>query len=227
MIWLFLKGAWAFLAKIPWQVWALLALAAAFFGYGEYRDHKATKRTEARVNAAWEKRQADAQKAFAVAMQKKREQVADLVVDGIAKSDAQERELRDERARHDATFAQLKARRTDYVTEAANRNCILTRGVVLHFNAGAARANGTADPSPAPAPPADLVDAPAGVSLDQYAGAVEATQDALGSCRSQVTGWQRYWHDVNAWQEKLGGILETCFPQQLAPIPNNEGVPAS
>lgn len=201
----------------PWQAWAIAAAIAAAWLWLGWHDHslRAEERTE--VNAQWEERQREAQAKFDAAMDVKRGEVSDLVLAGLARRDAHAGELRQSQADHDAKFAALAARRPTYVTQKAVADCSLTRGVVLQFNAGAARANGAVDPPSASQPGADAVDAPARIALDRYTRAVEDTQSALGTCRLQVTGWQQHWVDVGLWYASLARILDTCFPSKGTP----------
>lgn len=211
------KAALGVLAKVPWWVWAIAGAALALWLYTGYVDRRGRADERVKVNAEWEKRSAAAEARFAAAMDRKRGEVSDLVLAGIAIKDSHARELRDRELEHEVRFEELRKRRPSYVTEKAVAGCTLTRGVVLQFNSGAARANGAPDPAPAAEPAPGLVDEPAGIALDRYTGAVEDTQSALGTCRGQVQGWQRHWVDVTAWYSSLARILDACFPKGATP----------
>jgi hypothetical protein len=195
-------------------LWAWVAAAALVSGWLwlGWHDHAIRTEVRAEVDSEWAEKQRAAQAAFDAKMQAKRGEVADLVLAGVARRDAHAAELRQAQADHDEKFAALAARRSVNVTQKAIADCSLTRGVVLQFNAGAARANGAHDASPAAEPGADVVDAPAGIALDRYTRAIEETQSALGTCRGQVIGWQQHWADVGLWYASLARILDTCFP---------------
>lgn len=216
-----LLTAWGVVSRIarliPWQVWAALGVLVAFWGHGRYVEHATTQRVALEVNATWQKRMATAKANFAAEMDRMRGNVSDLVLAGISERDARDRQLRDVLAQMDQDFVDLKNRRPSYVTSKAIADCTLTRGVVLQFNTGAARANGAPRPASAPEPAPGLVDEPAGIALDRYTGAVEDTQLALGTCRVQVTGWQQHWVGVTAWYDKLRATLNQCFPQEISP----------
>lgn len=202
---------------VPWWAWAgAAALVSAWLWLG-WHDHALSAKVRAEVNAQWEERERAAQAKFDADMTRKRGEVADWVLAGVARRDEHADELRRAKQDHDAKFAELEARRPTYVTQKAVADCALTRGVVMQFNAGAARANGAVDPSAASQPAPGAVDAPAGITLDRYTGSVEATQSALGTCRLQVTGWQQHWADVGAWYARLATILDTCFPTKGTP----------
>lgn len=214
-IWLltFGRGALNFLAAVPRPVWYVLGAALALWLYTGWIDRGARKDERAKVNATWEEKERVADARFAAEMNRKRGEVADWVLAGLATRDAHARELRESEIKHEAAFTDLANRRRNYVTEKAVRDCPVTRGMVMQFNSGAARANGTVDPAPAPDPAPGVADAPAGIALDRYTGRIEDTQAALGSCRGQVLGWQRHWSDVTAWYAGLARILESCFPK--------------
>lgn len=217
------KGAAGFLAKIPIQVWVALGLIAAVWfaawridAWLEARDQRSRAEERAKVNAAWDERKRVADAHFSAEMNRKRNEVSDWVLAGLATRDALARELRGAELALVDAFDELHNRRPFYVTEKAIAGCTLTRGVVMQFNAGAERANGrvAAPDAPGAAQPApDAVDEPAGIALDRYTGAVEKTQLALGSCRAQVRGWQQHWLDVTAWYAELARTLDTCFPK--------------
>jgi hypothetical protein len=200
-------------------LWAWVAAAALVSGWLwlGWHDHAIRTEVRAEVDSEWAEKQRAAQAAFDAKMQAKRGEVADLVLAGVVRRDAHAAELRQAQADHDERFAALAARRSVNVTQKAIADCSLTRGVVLQFNAGAARANGASDAAAAPDAGAASVDASAGVALDRYARAVEDTQSALGTCRLQVTGWQKHWADVTAWYASLAHVLDTCFPTKGSP----------
>lgn len=119
-------------------------------------------------------------------------------------------------AKHQADMDALRAQRRNDVTEKANAACDLHRGVILHFNAGAACANGSeaaCDQGTTGASAGD-VDASAGVSLDTYVGGVEDTQRALGTARGQVIAWQAYYATVlQPWITTTIDALSSCVPK--------------
>jgi hypothetical protein len=198
-------------ASSRWQAWAAAAAIATAWLWLGWHDHALRTEERTEVNAQWEERQRAAQAKFDAAMLQSAAR-SPTWCSPAWRARCARRELRQAQADHDAQFAALAARRPSYVTQKAIADCSLTRGVVLQFNAGAARANGAHDASPAAEPGADVVDAPAGIALDRYTRAIEETQSALGTCRGQVIGWQQHWADVGLWYASLARILDTCFP---------------
>lgn len=206
-----IESAAKLVAMVPWrkwQTWALIGGALAIFGGYVWLDvhdqallagaAKEKADAVAAERAACRKREKDSNDHYA-------HQLADLqaYIDGRAADEAKhDQALRDAAARERAARAkaedQLANERTRNVTAEAARLCTLTRGVVLQFNAGAAEANGGDELAIAAAGASGglAVDAPAGLPLAAYTGAVEGTQRALRACRAQVTGWQRYHAEV-------------------------------
>jgi hypothetical protein len=202
----------AILRKIPPVVWGVgIVIVVAYFAL-EWHDARvraeAIKPLQDEITAA--------NKAYAdnlVALHRKLE-----IADGNAQAAELKhtQELAAAEKKHQAAFATLEAKRNANVTAEAARLCTLTRGVVLQFNAGAARANGSDAPDDqAPAGSgSQAVDAPAGVPLNTYAAAVDATHDALGACRDQVVGWQTYHANVvQPWIASTLEALSTCIPK--------------
>ncbi len=218
-------GLWApvmaFLAKVPREFWiagaAIVAILIAFNVWLDAHDEGIraddAKKYEAREKAANE---AAEKRAAALARQLELATAAAAIAAEKSAKEAAQREA----ALHQRITALEKARQTD-VTPEANRRCDLTRGVVLHFNAGAAAANepaGGGESAAAPGADRGDVDASAGVSLDTFAGAIEQTQSALGTCRNQVTSWQTYHATViTPWIDKVTAALSSCIPQGASP----------
>jgi hypothetical protein len=205
-------GLLTLLKLVPLKAWLWLAAAAAVAVLAWRVDANIRADERGKVNAVWQKRQAEAEKAYQEQIAHLRGEIADWVLKGLADRDAAAAALRTEMARHDQTFEQLKQRSAAYVTPEAVRRCDLTRGVILQFQSGAARANGEADPSPAAEPGAAAVDAPSEVPLDRYTAAVTETQSALGACRVTVVGWQKHWDLVTRWYEGLREKVNECIP---------------
>jgi hypothetical protein len=202
---------WGFLKRIPWQVWAVLAAGLAFMIWLGVHDHALTKKVTLERDTYWQGREKEANDKYAADLNRKRGEISDLVLKGLADRDALEKKLHDQAMAADVKFNELKNRRSNYVTQTANSRCDLTRGVILQFNSGAARANGAPEPvdSRATDPGADLVDRSAGVSLDTLSAGIESTQKALGKCRNQVIGWQQFWSTVVVpWHDSLARTLK-------------------
>lgn len=196
-----LLAAKAVLSKVPpwvWEALAALILAAALFVTGvlwlarhdaEIRDQtgKYYEGREAIATAAWERKLTATNARLERATSNAEMQAAQLRAElAKAQQDGQ------------AARAAAEAERKRNVTPAANRDCQLHAGVILQFNTSAARANGV-DPANDPATAsarAFAVDAASGISLDTYVAAVDGTQGALGACRAQVIGWQKYWSTI-------------------------------
>lgn len=51
---LILKGAWGLLRRVPWPLWAFLALVLAFYLYGEHKDAAGESRGRAELQAKWD-----------------------------------------------------------------------------------------------------------------------------------------------------------------------------
>lgn len=210
-----------------WETWALFALAGSIFAARVALDMHDQKLLEV----------AHQEKVAAVAAERKACQAREDESNaryraGLAALEAQlaAAKVAAEKAAKDLAVAQAKARaerersgkeleaeRSRNVTPEANRLCVLTRGGIVQFNAGARRANGQSHfvaTEPAAGAGAGLVDDPAGVSFDTYERAVEGTQDALGTCRAQVTGWQDYHAKViKPWIASTLKALEACVPR--------------
>lgn len=199
-----------FLGKIPWQVWAILGVSVAFMLWLGAHDRALTKKVTAERDTYWQGREKEANDRYAAEMNRKRGEVADLVLKGIADRDALEKKLREQNAAAERKFTELENRRSAYVTPLADSRCIVPRGFVLQFNAGAAEANGAPEPhgSAAADPGADLVDAASGIPLSAVSRVATDTQAALGKCRTQVIGWQEHWANVLVWYASLTEILK-------------------
>lgn len=202
------------LKLVPTQVWVGLGLFAAAVTWLVIHDHRIRDEQRTADVAEFDGKMKAAQAVFAAELDKKRSEVSDLVLRGLAERDANAKALQDEAVKRDAVFAQLKAQRSTNVTPAAVAACgDLHRGVIVQFNLGAAHANGAADGAPAANAPAESPDAASGVTLDRYSAAAEDTQNALGTCRAEVSGWQKHWSTVTAWYDSLRQLLNSCFPQ--------------
>lgn len=220
-------GLWpvvlAVLRKIPRPVWIALAAVAAVavLAYNADRlikahDQRVADTASAARDELWKARE----KAAGEAYDKQLEQLQTKLDATAKKLDEVERlaaeDLERQRRTFDERFRALAAQRSTNVSQAAVDACHLTRGVIVQFNAGARAANSDGEDPPAAAAGAgrEAVDAPAGVPLDRYATAVEDTQRALGIARRQVTGWQRYHHDVILpWIASATEALASCSPK--------------
>lgn len=202
------KGALAILSKIPMWVWVALGAAVAVWFYGAHERSEGRKESDKHWKAVIEMKQAQ----HTAAINAKRMEIADWVLKGIADRDKLDAKLRAAERDYEARVAEQDQRRSHYVTPVAVARCDLTRGVVLAFNDGAAGANGEerGAGSAAPDPGAAIVDAASGVPLDHYTSAVAATQNALGSCRRQVIGWQEHWALVTGWYDGMRARLEAA-----------------
>lgn len=222
-----LRGAAAAFRALPTNVKvaiiAVLAIAGAAIGavlWLNVHDQELTAAVTAKVTAerdsywsAREKAANDAYTAAITALNRKLE-IAYSNAQAAAKKAAAEAAARE--AKHQADMDALRAQRRNDVTEKANAACDLHRGVILHFNAGAAVANGSPageDPGAARSDALD-VDASAGVSLDTYVAGVEDTQRALGTARGQVIAWQAYYATVlQPWITTTIDALSSCVPK--------------
>ncbi len=213
-------GLWplviGFLRRIPWQIWGIVGTAAMLIIWLNYHDAALAAKVTKERDDYWQARETKANKDYAdnlVAIHRKLE-----IADGNAR-DASARhalELAARDKKHAADFAVLEKRRAENVTAKANADCNLTTGVILQFNEGAARANGSdaARAAAATGPGAGAVDAPSGITLDTYVAGVEGTQGALGACRNQVIGWQSYQANViKPWIASTLEALSTCIPK--------------
>lgn len=222
-----MAALWALGKLVPWQVWAVIGLGVALLAGDAYfhvwlavHDHK----LEAEVSAAVKKERDDFwgaredasnaahEKALAVLQLK----LSTSLASARAAAAKHARDLAAAQLARDAAQESLANRRSLDVTAEAARMCTLTRGVVLHFNEGAACANGDlAACDRRTAGSADVaVNEPAGVSLDTYTAGVERTQDALSTCRAQVAGWQSYHATVIApWIASMLEALQLCSPK--------------
>jgi hypothetical protein len=212
---------WPFLRAVPWPVWAILAAAVAGAVWLDYHDQLLTKRVTDERDTFWKARERAALEEFEakiLALNKRLDVANTNAAAAAAKAAADIARTKRER---DQANAELEKQRSRNVTAEANRMCTLTRGVIVQFNADARSANGQREPfarDPAAGAGPELVDAPAGVSLDIYSGAVAETQRALGACRDQVTGWQQYHRDVlTPW---IASTLEA-----LSSFPTTKGTP--
>lgn len=214
MIALFWK-ALGFLKMIPWQVWAILGAAMSFWLWLGAHDAALTKKVTLDRDAYWQGREKAANDRYAADMNRKRAEVADLVLAGIALRDQLEGVIRAQAAAFQTEFDRLNNRRAAYVTPLADSRCVVPAGFVMQFDAGAAGANGKGavhDPAAADPGP-QLVDAPSGIALSRVSDAVTATQQALGDCRRQVSGWQSFYSTVLIpWHASLAKTLQGTPP---------------
>lgn len=200
-----------FISKIPWQVWAILGAGVAFMLWLGAHDRALTKKVTAERDTYWQGREKESNDRYAAEMNRKRGEVADLVLAGIAMRDKLEGLIRAQAAAFEVEFTKLNNRRPTYVTSLADSRCIVPAGFILQWDAGAAKANGAPEPDDpaATGPWPQLVDAPSGIPLSRVSEAGTATQQALGDCRRQVSGWQAYYSTVLVpWYDSLSAIVK-------------------
>lgn len=156
------------------------------------------------------KRELEAQ--IAAAAEKRREDISTLVVDLSGRNQRLAEQLALERGRDNRVFITLKEKVPVYVTQAADRGCIVPRGFVLHHDA-AWRG------SELPAAPAGSVDAPSGVPLS---GVADATADNAKTCRDfrrEAELWRTWYRDTQArWDAFARGTQG-----QPAAVPGTKG----
>jgi hypothetical protein len=210
-----------------WETWAVIGVVLAaigfkfWIGYHDAELARVAAADQAKAVAARDKHcqdredESNARYRAALAILEAELATAKAAAEAAAKdlADALAR-AKAERAR---TGKELEDARSRNVTAQANAMCTLTRGVVVQFNAGARRANGKSpfgDGDPAAGTGSQLVDEPAGVSLDTYERAIEGTQDALATCRAQVIGWQKHYTTVlKPWISSTVNALNSCVPR--------------
>lgn len=184
----------------PWVLLGLLAAALAIAvsseQFGENRQENADK---AKLLAEERKTSAERDKRY--------EAVAQLVVDQGKRDAAAALELEQAHARVIVVTKFIREKVPAYVTPLADSRCIVPVGFVQLFNAAASGQADQADTS-APATTGGLsVDRPSGVALSAVG---TRTVDNFGTCHeleTQVAGWKKYGHEVDAWSVKVNAIF--------------------
>lgn len=156
------------------------------------------------------KRELEAQ--IAVAVEKRRQDVSELVVDLSGRNQKLAEQLALERGRDNRVFITLKEKVPVYVTQAADRGCIVTRGFVLHHDAAWRGAE-------LPEAPAGSVDVPSGIPLS---GVADATADNAKTCRDfrrEAELWRTWYRNTQArWDAFARGTQS-----QPAAVPETKG----
>lgn len=120
--------------------------------------------------------------------------------------DQRDREFKDGQTKLAAAVAELKEKRSAYVSTLSTRACPdLPAGYLLHRRNAADIANGK--PASAPEPSPELAAASTGVSLPAIARTDEDQAFAYRGCQQLVAGWQTYYLDVQAWKLEVDKIL--------------------
>jgi hypothetical protein len=193
---------------------ALVVLHFALMKEAVSREHDAVT---VERNTYWKAREDEANRNYAAALVTLHRKLEIADSNAAAAKAKHEAELVAKDAKHRAEMDAQDKERSENVTKEAVAACgNLHRGVIVQFNTGAARANGTHvdEDQPAAAARRALADEPSGIALDTYAAAVDATQDAVGDLRNQVIGWQKYHAEVvTPWIASTLDALSTCIPK--------------
>lgn len=166
--------------------WVLIVLAV--WGWHAWRIHVAVES----VRAEW---RADVKKAE----NKRRDDIAGLVVDLSGRNTALADALRLSQSREAAAAAARKPELRNYVTAKADAGCIVTSGFVLEHEA-AWRGSGL------PPAPGESVDAPSGVPLSEVAAVDDDNATACRIIRDEALTWREWYATVSArWAEFVEG----------------------
>lgn len=201
-----LQGLFRLVCEYPRAAAAVVAVLALWWGHNYLvdRDVKAAvKAALAENNAAWQDREDKARAGFDVAIHKKRQEVADLVL--------QQQEINAQWQavynRVNADRAAVLARRIEevprYVTPLADSRCIVPAGFLLHTARAIDAANGNPGvgrQEPAEAVPQEtvgLVDRPSGVPLSTVDAWIQRLIDAGKGWRDRAVMCDR-WVDEQA-----------------------------
>lgn len=180
-----------------WKLWAAAAVLALVAGGLAWWRHDIAARATAELRAE-----------IATSQARRREEVAEYVLDMSARNTALVGELLLERGRVKTETRYLKQKVTDYVTPLADSRCIVPRGFVLHFDA-AWSGRGAALPGSA----GRLVDEPSGVPLSRVEDVVTDNAGACHELLAEVRAWRRWYpehksnHDARAarWNAQSRG----------------------
>lgn len=201
-----LQGLWRLVCEYPRATAAVVAVLALWWGHNHLVDLEvkaAVKAALAENNAAWQGREDLARAEFEATIQKKRQEVADLVL-RQQEINAQWQTVYN---RVNADRAAALARRIEevprYVTPLADSRCIVPAGFLLHTARAIDAANGkpgVGRQDPAEAVPQEtlgLVDRPSGVSLSAVDAWVQRLIDAGKGWRDRALMCDR-WVDEQA-----------------------------
>lgn len=228
-----LSSAWKIVTTLPWQAWVaigvVVALGAGYVGVKTWLQHhdealaQAAKTHEAAAveaakkerNDFWQAREDASNAAYVEALAKLKQQLAAAKADAARRSQELNQDLANARVTIAAAADELARERAKHVTAVANARCDLTRGVIVHFNAGAAVANGerAAPDDPAHADAGGIEDESSGVSLDTYTAAVERTQVILGQARKLIDGWKALRASDERAVADANKALANCIPK--------------
>lgn len=214
---------WLVLKNIPLPVYLIVGAGFAAAFWLSYHDKALEAAAAAHEKIAvterdtyWQTRETAANARYATAMDEQDRKLAAAAASAQAAATQAATAAAKARADRAADARKLAELRSLNVTAQADADCSLTRGVVLQFNAAASRANGSpaGDGNDAAGSGGLSVDAPAGVALHTFSVAVEDTQRALGTCRDQVIGWQRYYSTVlKPWAASTLSAFASCIPK--------------
>ncbi len=181
----------------PYGLIAAAALLAGVYAAGWWHGSGGKRELEREISTAVEKRRTD---------------IAELVVDLSGRNQALAQQLTLERGRDNRVFVTLKERVPVYVTESADRGCVVPRGFVLHHDAAWGG-------SELPAAPGGPVDAPSGIPLSRVADANAGNAQACRDLRREVDTWRTWYRDTRARWDAFARATQG----QPAEVPQTKG----
>lgn len=174
-----------------------IAIAAAVYFAGWWHGSAGTRELKAEIAVAVEKRRAD---------------IADLTVYFSDRDTKMRAENAAERSRQQLATNDLLSKVPRYVTANSDRGCVVPRGFVLHHDAawrGAA----------VPESPGGSVDTPSGIPLSRVATVNTVNAGACIELRTEVELWRKWYPDTQArWDAFARGTQS-----QPAALPATKG----
>lgn len=184
----------------PWVLLGLLAAALAIAVSSEQFGESRQENADAAKLLAQER-------LTEAANEKRRERIAELVVDQTNRDAARDLELMEAQRRVVTVVKYITKKVPEYVTPTADAACVITAGFVRVHDLAASNKTTEADAS-APAETGGLsVDRPSGVALSAVAATVTDNYGTCHELETQVVGWKKYHVDVEAWAVKVNAII--------------------
>lgn len=104
-----LTALWLMLKRVPWKLWAFLALGAAFYAYGEWNDRSGHREGAAEVQGRWDASIARGKEEIARLDRENAASEAKARAEAIAIGESRRRDLQDAIAERDRTIAGLRS----------------------------------------------------------------------------------------------------------------------
>jgi hypothetical protein len=213
-----LNVARAIFARIPWQVYAVLAVVLLLVGIHLTLQHRALERQardfeieKSEITKEYEDRlslqKANFQKQIEDARAVAQAKLDEMGVELRALNETREKERREAEKRRLADLAKLKSGFANYVSPLQLSRCIdVPRGYLVRREAAAAFANGRTESAEPPASPSEL-DQPSGISLAAVDAIDAEAAGAYRACRDRVLEWEQWADDAERAWSQLTKIL--------------------